>query len=267
MNKSKPKIGLALGSGGARGLAHIGVIKALFEAGIEIDYIAGSSFGAWIGAWYARDKNIISVERLSLEMDWKRMVSIISDFSIGGGMIGGEKGEMFIRETLGDVKFEDLLIPFAAVTTDLRSGEKVMLRSGDVAKSARASMSVPIIFKPTLLGGKMLVDGGLVEPVPVMTAREMGADIIIAVNLDAHHLKLSPQDKIDNLFAVSQQCFNIARCNMAARDVLSADVVVEPDTKVGGIIGWKEFFNAKQIIQSGEEAMYAVLPKLKKLLK
>ncbi len=263
----KLKIGLALGSGGARGLAHIGVIKVLTEAGIEIDYIAGSSFGAWIGAWYARDKNITSVERLSLQMDWKRMVNILSDFSIGGGMIGGEKGEKFIRETLGDVKFEDLLIPFAAVTTDLRSGEKVVLRSGDVARSTRASMSVPLIFKPTLLNGKMLGDGGLVEPVPVASVRAMGADIVVAINLDAHHLLLSRREKIDNLFSVSQQCFNIARYNMADRDVAGADVVVEPDTKVGGIVGWKEFLNAKKIIKSGEEAMRLKLNQLKSKLK
>lgn len=267
MTKSKLKIGLALGSGGARGLSHIGVIKVLEEAGIKIDCIAGSSFGAWIGAWYARDKNINNIEELSLKIDWKRMANIIMDFSVGGGMIGGKNAEAFIRESLGDIKFGDLQIPFAAVTTDLRSGEKVVIENGDVAKAVRASMAVPIIFKPTLHDGKMLTDGGMCEPVPVATARAMGADIIIAVNLDAHHLLLPQKEKLDNLFSVSQQSLNIFRYNLALRDVANADLVVEPDTKVYGIVGWREFLNAKQVIKSGEEAMRSELPKLKKLLK
>lgn len=266
MKTKKPKIGLALGSGGARGLSHIGVIKVLEEHGIQIDYIAGSSFGAWVGAWYARDRNIASVERVSLAVDWKRMLSILTDFSWGGGMVRGDKGEEFIRENLGDLKFSDLVVPLSVVTTDLQKGDKVVVDAGDVTRAVRASMSVPIIFKPVEVGGKWLADGGLCEPVPVPTVHAMGADIVIAVNLDAEHLLLPHKEKLDSLFSVSQQSFNIFRYNLARCNVAAADVVLKPITKIYGIVGWKDFLDPEKIIKSGEDAMKTALPKLKKLI-
>lgn len=261
------KIGLALGSGGARGLAHIGVIKALERAGVKIDFIAGSSMGAWVGAWYARHLNIGQVEKFALAMDWKQVADLLLDLDFRGGLVGGEKMEKLVRAHLGDMKFSDLKIPLSVVTSDLYSGEKVALDKGDVVRAVRASMSVPIIFKPTVIGGRTLVDGGLVEPVPVTTVRNMGADIVIAVNLDAHHLVLSKNDKLDNLYSVSQQLLNLTRVNLANRDTAKADVVASPDSKIKSIIGWLEFFNARRIISDGEAAMEEQMPKLKKLLK
>lgn len=261
-----PKIGLALGSGGARGLAHIGVIKALEEAKIKIDYIAGSSIGAWIGAWYARYLDIKLVEEFALAVDWKQIADLLFDFDFGDGLVSGEKMEKLIRKQLGDLKFSDLKIPLSVVACDLKNGEKVVIKTGDAVKAIRASMSVPIIFKPTLLDGRVLVDGGLVEPVPVLTAHQMGANAVIAVNLDAHHLNLNGKEKLDNLFSISQRIVDLTRVNLARRDSEKADVVVSPSVNFKSIIGWREFFNAKKIIQSGFEAARAELGRIKKLL-
>ncbi|MFA7654035.1 MAG: patatin-like phospholipase family protein [Candidatus Magasanikbacteria bacterium] len=262
----KQKVGLALGSGGARGLAHIGVIKVLQENGIKIDYIAGSSFGAWVGAWYAKYGRIKELEEFSLGVNWKLMVDLLWDFSIGGGLMSGEKAEKFIRKNLGNIKFEDLVTPFTAVATDLKTGETVEIKKGDLTSAIRASMSVPIYFKPTMIDGRLLCDGGLSAPVPVLAVKKMGADIVVAVNLDGHHLLLPKEEKLESLFAVSQQTFNIARYNLAQGEVKWADIEIDPMTNVYGVVGWKEFLDAGKIIASGEAAMKEKMKELKKIL-
>jgi len=204
------KIGLALGSGGARGLAHIGVIKVLEEKGIKIDYIAGTSIGALIGALYCQTKNIQSVEDFALSMDWKMLAEVLFDFSFKGGMISGEKVEKMLRHQLDNISFADLKIPLNIVCADLRTGEKLVCDSGDVSQAVRASISVPIIFKPFQKDDALLIDGGLVEPVPVQTVRKMGADYVIAVNLDAYHLRPKKNENFNNIPVVAEQIFNIA---------------------------------------------------------
>ena len=179
----KPKIGLALGSGSARGLAHIGVIKALKDAGIQIDCVAGTSIGAMVGAVFASGK-IDSLHSAYLAMDWKNIAYFFDVVFPKSGIIDGKKVANFMREYVHSERIEELLLPFNAVATALDSGEEVVLDTGDVIDAVRASISVPGIFTPVRRNGQVLVDGGLINPVPVSVARSMGADIVIAVDLN-----------------------------------------------------------------------------------
>lgn len=181
-NRAK-KIGLALGSGSARGWAHIGVIKALSEAGIHVDYVSGTSVGAVVGAVYASGE-INSFEEVVHQLDWKKVVSFLDVVFPKSGLIDGNKIADFIRIHVGETDFEDLSLPFRAVSTDLATGTEVVIQEGDIIEAVRASISIPGIFTPLRKEGKTLVDGGLVNPVPVSVTREMGADLVIAVDLN-----------------------------------------------------------------------------------
>lgn len=178
-----PTVGLALGSGSARGLAHIGVIRALKDAGIHVDYIAGTSIGALIGAVFASGK-IDSLQDAYLAMDWKKIAYFFDVVFPKSGIIDGKKVADFLREYIHSSLIEDLPKPFRAVATDFDSGEEVTFDKGDVIEAVRASISVPGIFTPVRWGKSVLIDGGLVNPVPVNTARKMGANIVIAIDLN-----------------------------------------------------------------------------------
>ena len=179
----KPKIGLALGSGSARGLAHIGVIRALKEAGVHVDCVAGTSIGAAIGAVYASGK-LDSLQETYLAMDWKKIAYFFDVVFPKSGIIDGKKVTDFMREYVHSDCIEKLPLPFKAVATELNSGKEVVLETGDVMDAVRASISVPGMFTPVRRNGRVLVDGGLVNPVPVNVARAMGADIVIAVDIN-----------------------------------------------------------------------------------
>lgn len=180
---SAHKVGLALGSGSARGLAHIGVLRAIEDAGIKVDFIAGTSMGALIGAIYAAGKLEGLTERF-LDFDWKSIVSLLDPVFPRSGLIDGQKIDDFVRAHVRATRIEDLPIPFHAVATCIMSGEEVVCRTGDLIEAVRASISVPGIFTPVRSNGRVLVDGGLVNPVPVSVARAMGADLVIAVDLN-----------------------------------------------------------------------------------
>ena len=175
--------GLALGSGSARGWAHIGVIQALAKAGIQIDYVAGTSIGAVVGAVYASG-NIESLEDVVLQLDWKQIVYFFDVVFPKSGLIDGNKIADFIRSHVKERNIEDLPLPFCVVSTDLATGAEVVIREGDIIEAVRASISVPGIFTPVQKDDMVLVDGGLVNPIPVSVVREMGADFVIAVNLN-----------------------------------------------------------------------------------
>ncbi|MDH4233715.1 MAG: patatin-like phospholipase family protein [Gallionella sp.] len=179
----RPRIGLALGSGSARGLAHLGVIRAIKDAGIEVDFIAGTSMGALIGAIHAAGK-LNDLEATFRTFDWKKTASFFDVVLPKSGLLDGARISELVRAHLHADTIEMLPIPFAAVATDITSGEEVVIRSGDVIEAVRASISVPGIFTPVRSNGRILVDGGLTNPVPVSAARAMGADIVIAVDLN-----------------------------------------------------------------------------------
>ena len=176
------KIALALGSGSARGWAHIGVINALSEVGIRPDCVAGTSIGALVGAAYSRGK-IRSLERFVRDLDWRRVISFFDVVFPRSGLIDGRKIADFVREHVELGNTEDLPLPFCAVSTDLVTGREVVIQDGDVVEAVRASISVPGMFTPVKKTKMILVDGGLVNPVPVSVARCMGADYVIAVDL------------------------------------------------------------------------------------
>jgi NTE family protein len=179
----RPKIGLALGSGSARGLAHLGVIRAIEDAGIELDFIAGTSMGALIGAIHAAGK-LGELEATFRTFDWKKTVSFFDVVLPKSGLLDGARISALARAHIHATSIETLPKPFAAVATDIVSGEEIVIRSGDVIEAVRASLSVPGIFTPVRSNGRVLVDGGLTNPVPVSVARAMGADIVIAVDLN-----------------------------------------------------------------------------------
>ena len=176
-----PRIGLALGAGGARGWAHIGVIRALKEAGIKPDIVCGTSMGALVGAAYAAGE-LERLEGWARSLGWKNVFGLM-DFTLRGGLIRGTKLFDFFRARVADRDVAALPMPFAAVATELTTGREVWLREGSVFDVVRASIAIPGVFSPVLREGQLLVDGGLVNPVPVSLCRALGADIVIAVDL------------------------------------------------------------------------------------
>jgi NTE family protein len=180
-NYHKPRVALALGSGSARGWAHIGVIRALEEAGVRPDIVCGTSIGALVGAAYAVGE-LDRLEQWVLRLAVKDFVGFM-DVSFSGGLFKGERLMDFFRQRLVDLPIEQLALPFAAVATALHNGAEIWLRRGSTLDAVRASIALPGLFAPVLSEGMILVDGGLVNPVPVSLARAMGADVVIAVDL------------------------------------------------------------------------------------
>jgi len=180
----RKKIGLALGSGSARGLAHIGVIKVLEQEGIPIDVVAGTSIGALIGALYAAGLTPSQMEEIATKIDWKTIGHLLfSPVVPGSGLIDGKKIADFIGEMILMEDIEDLKIPYGAVATDLSTGDEVIITKGKVIDAVQASISIPGVFAPYVYNDKVLIDGGIVNPVPVNVVRKLGADIVIAVYL------------------------------------------------------------------------------------
>lgn len=181
-------VGLALGAGGARGIAHIGVLRAFAKAEIPIDAIVGTSVGALIGAVYAAGQ-LENFERWVRKFDWPDVLRLFDPVWPRSGLISGTRALDQLAEVMGDWKIEDLAIPFAAVSIDLITGEEILMREGRVLDAIRASISIPGIFVPHRMGRRLLVDGALRNPVPVSHLEEMGSDVRVAVNLHAQPVR------------------------------------------------------------------------------
>lgn len=271
-NKQYPKIGLALGSGGVKGLSHVGVIKTLKANNIPIDYIAGSSIGALVGAFYAVDQDMDKLEKIALESTWRTGLSII-DPTLNGGLVKGDRLEDLIRTWIaGNLVFDDLKIPLTIVATDLITGKEINIDQGNIVKAVRASLSVPIVFQPVEYENKLMADGGLSNPLPDDVVRAMGADLVIAVNLDNANfnngLDYNSNENI-NLTKVPIRALNILRHNLVRNSLKTADVLIEPDVGEIGLVGWGKFFDNKEVrksIKIGEEETLRSLPKIKKLM-
>src|SRR5438067_4102440 len=184
----RPTLGLALGSGSARGWAHVGVIRALADHGIVPDVVAGCSMGAMVGAAFAAGR-IEELESWALSLDWKRVVGL-ADVGLRGGLFKGDRLLNLYQGQFVQCPFSELAVPFAAVATDLATGQEVWLRDGDVSDAVRASCTVPGLFRPVWREGRYLVDGSVVNPIPVSLCRAMGADIVIAVDLGSDRERL-----------------------------------------------------------------------------
>lgn len=255
------KVGLALGSGSARGLAHIGVIKVLVENNIPIDYIAGCSIGSVVGALYAAKKDITYIENLIYSLNKKQALSLI-DMAPRYGFIKGEKIEKYLEEIIGTKNFYDLKIPFAAVATDLRTAESIVFKNGDLIKAIRSSISIPVAFKPVEYDGRLLTDGGTAMPVPAQVVRSMGAGLVIAVDLNSDYETVHSKNKFNTADMINV-ALDLMVTNLSNYNNSAADVVVRP--KVGKIT-WNDMFNPKAVILEGERVMNEALPQVERFL-
>lgn len=183
LKRTDARVGIALGSGSARGWAHIGVLRALTEMGIEPGIVAGSSIGAFVGAAYASHQ-LDTLEDWCRTLTWKEILGYLDLSLLGGGFVQGDKLLQFAREQVGDSSIESLPCQFGAVATELHTGREIWFRKGSLLDSVRASIALPGLFAPFKLDGRWLVDGGLVDPVPISLCRAMGAEVVIAVNLN-----------------------------------------------------------------------------------
>lgn len=238
----EPKIAIALGSGGARGFAHIGVLKILHEEGIPIDIITGSSIGALVGSMYGVGKDIERMYHLVKYFERKYFL----DFHLQKmGLIVGDRIKELIDLICYKKKIEELDIPLAIIATDLCTGEKVIFTSGEIAVAVRASISIPGIFVPMKLDNKLLVDGGLIDRIPISVAREMGADIVIGVDVSA--IKKNPQ--INSIYDVIWQSIDILQFESVNNRELASDIMLKPD-----IMDYdsKSFTHIEEIIELGE---------------
>lgn len=296
------KIGLALGSGSAKGLSHIGVLKILERENIEIDCISGSSIGAIVGGLYAKGYSAKELEDIALNISKKDIYEYI-DFSPSlQGIIAGEKILKFLKDLLGEVEFSQLKIPFLTVAVDLIKGEKIIFTKGKVAPAIRGSISIPVIFQPYPLNDRLLIDGGVLSPLPVEELKEFQkVDLVIAVNLQnpPHwepkgkdffpEIPIEPknfsekiiyklsrtevfrefQKKLNPLFnpsllEVLMQTISIMNWEMALKNIKLADIVINP--KVENYRSF-DFDKGKELITLGEEAIQKEIPRIKELIK
>jgi NTE family protein len=205
----RPKLGIALGSGAARGWAHIGVLLALAEHGIAPDYIAGCSMGAMVGAACAAGR-LEQLETWALSLDWKGVVGLL-DLGLRGGLIKGDRLLNMFQGQFVECQFSELALPFAAVATELATGKELWLREGKVSDAVRASCTVPGLFRPVWRDGRYVVDGSVVNPIPVSLCRAMGAEVVIAVDLGSHMNRRFPLDEQEPLKTGSprRRLFNV----------------------------------------------------------
>ncbi|MEN3030669.1 patatin-like phospholipase family protein [Chromobacterium amazonense] len=252
----KVKIGLALGGGAAKGFAHIGVIKVLEGAGIAPDVITGTSAGSVVGSLYASGLNGVQLQQRAMALDQ----ADLTDWTLSTkGVLKGEKLQNWINAQVGNKPLEKLPRPFGAVATELDSGRKVVFRVGNTGQAVRASASIPNVFLPVKIGGKRYVDGGLVSPVPVSAAKEMGAQFVIAVDITAR----PKPGKAVGFLSMLDQSLNIMNGPALALELKQADVVIRPDVLD---IGSADFDSRNQAILEGEKAAQQMLPQIRKLL-
>lgn len=240
---NRPKIGLALGSGGARGFAHLGAIKVLMEEGIPVDLIAGSSMGALVACFYGVG---IEIDRLyKLSRAFKRKFYL--DFTVPKmGFIAGKRLKEFIKVFTHGKNIDELMIPISVVATDLLTGEKVVFKEGPIADAVRASISIPGIFVPEKYNGRLLVDGGVADRVPVSVAKEMGADIVIAVDVS----RVKRNAEISNIYDVIMQSIDIMQTEIVINRELASDFMIRPHVEN---FSSRAFTNIEDIVQIGEE--------------
>ena len=248
-----PRIGLALGGGAARGFAHIGVIQVLEENGIKPDLVVGTSAGSLVATLYASGKGGAALGRLADSMD----ESAFTDWSFPGrGLIRGEALARYVRENTGNRTIEKLPLPLGIVATDLDSGAPILFQLGDPGIAVRASSAVPAVFQPVRIGTHEYVDGGLVSPVPVRFARQMGAEVVIAVDISA----VPDGNATGDAMRMLLQTFAIMGRSINGFELRDADVVLSP--KLPGVSS-ADFASRRKSIQAGREAALAALPALR----
>ncbi|WP_082234278.1 patatin-like phospholipase family protein [Halobacillus massiliensis] len=240
----QPIIGLALGSGGARGFAHLGVLKVLDENNIPVDLIAGSSMGALVGSFYACGQRMEDMYKLAFTFKRKYYL----DFTVPKmGFIQGRRIKEYIRLFTFGKNIEDFSVPMSIVATDLAAGKKRIFTKGPACEAVRASIAIPGIFVPEKIDGRLYIDGGVIDRVPVSVAREMGADIIIAV--DCSHIAGEPE--IHSIYDVIIHSIDIMQDELVSVSGVSSDFMIRPDVSK---FSSRAFTDIKDIVKAGEEA-------------
>ena len=252
------KLGLALGGGAARGFAHVGVIQVLEEAGIQPQLVVGTSAGSLVAALYASGKTGAQLQRVAETME----EAALTDWTIpwlSRGMMRGDALARYVSTQTGGRRIEDSRLPLGIVATDLHSGQGMLFQRGDMATAVRASSAVPSVFEPVRIGGRDYVDGGLVSPVPVRYARQMGADLVLAVDISS-----APEgNKAADMLQILLQTFTIMSKSINGFELKEADLVVRPAlTHVGSAA----FSERRRSIEAGRQAMLQALPQLRELL-
>lgn len=256
--KNPPRFGLALGGGAARGFAHVGVIQVLEEAGLRPDLVVGTSAGSLVASFYASGKTGAQLQQVAEAMeeaafaDW--MLPVFSR-----GVLRGEALARYVNAQVGSRLMEEMPLPLGIVATDLNSGQGVLFRRGDTGTAVRASSAVPAVFQPVRISGHDYVDGGLVSPVPVRYARQMGADLVLAVDISS-----APEgNPADGALQILLQTFAIMGKSINSFELREADLVVRP-----ALVGVKsaDFAARRQAIAAGRVAMQQALPQLRRLL-
>jgi NTE family protein len=229
------------------------VIEVLQEHGVSIDIVAGTSIGALVGGLYASGVTSEDLRRIASGTTLPRIITLF-DPSLRHGFLRGTRLERFIGDEVGGLRVEGCRIPLAIVATDLRSGETVVFREGDLASAVRASVSVPWVFRPVQLDGRLLADGGLSMPVPAEQVRDMGADVVVAVDLDSERPVTDPsREREPGVWQIANDSLSLLRRHLAAQDARYADVVVRPT--FGREVRWDEFLDSDGLIERGREAM------------
>ena len=253
--KRPPVVGLALGGGAARGFAHIGVIQVLEEAGIRPNLVVGTSAGSLVAALYASGKSGAQLLQVAQTMD----EAAIADWTLqifSRGALRGEALSRYVNSQVNGLLVENMVLPLGIVATDLHTGQGVLFQRGDTGVAVRASSAVPALFQPVRISGREYVDGGLVSPVPVLYARQMGAELVIAVDISSPPEGNAAADTLDILM----QTFNIMSKSINRYELRDADVVVRP-ALLG--IASADFSSRKRAIEAGRQAMLLALPQLR----
>ena len=259
----RPKLGLALGGGAARGFAHVGVLQVLEEAGIKPDLVVGTSAGSFVAALYASGKTPAQLQRLAETMD----EAVFADWTVpllGRGMLRGEALARFVNgqasAQTNSRQIEEFKLPLGIVATDLNNGQGVLFQRGDVGTAVRASSAVPSVFEPVRINGRDYVDGGLVSPVPVRFAKQMGAEVVLAIDISSAPESANTND----MFQILMQTFTIMGKSINSFELRDAEVVVRPAL---GNVGSAEFSARRRSIEAGRAAMQQALPRLRAILR
>ncbi|WP_319475765.1 patatin-like phospholipase family protein [Marispirochaeta aestuarii] len=253
---SKKKIGLTLSGGAARGFAHIGVLKVLQENSIPIHYVTGTSVGSIVGALICGGYGWEEILKIARDLKWSELVRPTLS---GMGLVKSDRLENFINDLLGSVEFRDLEIPLRVVAVDLNKAEELIFDSGSVARAVRASSSVPGIFEPVQEKKRVLVDGGVINNLPCSLARKMGAQKVIAVDLNANPSNDQPPE---NLLDITYRSFAIMLNNSSMEGRSNADIVIQPELHD---YNYHDLSKADDMVRKGEEAAQAQIKRLKRL--
>ena len=254
--QKQAKVAVVLGAGVSKGFAHIGVLKVLESNKIPVHMIVGTSAGSFVGSLYSYGFNAFELQKLSFTLEKDDIVDLtIPD----NGFIKGEKLEGYVNYILRNTPMEKLRIPFYAVATDIQSGKEMVFGSGNTGAAVRASCSIPGIFRPVSIAGRLYVDGGVVSPVAVEAARRLGADIVIAVDISGDTVAPAPGNTIETIL----QSISIMYSKLSAIQLAQADIVIKPKV---GYIGAADFSKRHEAVLEGEKAATEALPKIREVV-